>query len=166
MNLGDLELARELLHQATDLSPNESEVLVYRAWELCYLAEFDEAVRVAQHARRINPYSPDIFLDAEATVNFLQGRYSNYFRLIHQLTEQVPEGLAWEAAAHAFLGELEEAQRKAKSFLNGFAEIWAGDPSAGPVEYVRWITEVSSPFTRDEDRERLREGLRLAGLPG
>ncbi len=41
----------------------------------------------------------------------------------------------------------------------------AGDPSAGPKDYVHWITQVSNPFAREEDRERLVKGLRLAGLP-
>ena len=39
-------------------------------------------------------------------------------------------------------------------FLRDYPELWAGDPGAGPADYVRWILNVSNPFTRDEDRER------------
>ena len=57
------------------------------------------------------------------------------------------------------------ARRQADAFLRDFGAIWAGDPSAGPKDYVHWITQVSNPFARDEDREHLVKGLRLAGLP-
>jgi hypothetical protein len=50
-------------------------------------------------------------------------------------------------------------------FLRDYPELWAGDPAAGPADYIPWILNVSNPFTRDEDRERLAEGLRRAGLP-
>jgi hypothetical protein len=42
--------------------------------------------------------------------------------------------------------------------------FWRGDAAAGPNEYVDWFVEVSY-LRRDEDAERLREGLRRAGLP-
>jgi hypothetical protein len=73
--------------------------------------------------------------------------------------------MSWEVAAYAYLGDEEAARRKSEEFLNAYAAIWAGDPSAGAKDFLRWITEVSNPFARDEDRQRLVEGLRLAGLP-
>jgi len=165
MHLGDFELARELLDRGTELSPNESEVLVYRGYELGSLGDFEEAIEVAEHGLRINPYSPDHFLDAQCAVYFMTGRYSDYLRCSRLISDPGFEGRAWNAAAHAYLGEDEAARRDAAAFLQEFGEIWAGDPSAGPEDYVHWITRVQCPFGREEDRERLIEGLRLAGLP-
>lgn len=165
MNLGDFELARELLDRATDLSPNESEVLVYRAYELGSLGEFEEAIEVAEHGLRINPYAPDLFLDAQCAAYFMMGRYSDYFRCVRLMSDLGHEGRAWNAAAHAYLGDDEAARCDAAAFLQEIGEIWAGDPSAGAEDYVHWITHVQCPFAREEDRERLVEGLRLAGLP-
>ncbi len=165
LNMGDFGLARELLKQATDLAPNESEVLVYRAYELGYLGEFDAAIEAAESGRRMNPFFPDTYLDAMAMACFLMGRNQDAIQLLAQISDPIPDALAWEAANYAYLGDERVARRKAEQFLREFAAIWAGDPSAGPKDYVRWIIE-SNPFTRDEDRERLVEGLRLAGLPG
>lgn len=166
MRLGDVELARELLDRATELSPNESEVLVYRAYALASLGDLEEAIKVADQGLRINPYSPDLYLDAQSAAYFMMGRYSDYFRCVRLMSELGHDGLAWNAAAHAYLGEEEAARRAAAAFLRGFAEIWAGDPSDGPEDYVHWITQVQCPYAREEDRERLLEGLRRAGLPG
>jgi tetratricopeptide (TPR) repeat protein len=77
MNLSNFELARELLDQATELAPNESEVLALRAYELGYLSEFDAAIAAAEQGLRMNPYSPDFYLDAKAMVCFLAGRYQD-----------------------------------------------------------------------------------------
>ncbi len=165
LNLGDYDLARELLVQATGLAPHESEVLVYRGYELVYFGEFDAAIEVAEYGLRVNPYSPDLYLDAKATAYFLMGRYQDYLRLYAQIGELLPENAAWNAAAQAYLGNQEAARRKAEEFLRDFGAIWAGDPSAGPKDYMHWITQVSNPFAREEDRARLVEGLRLAGLP-
>jgi TolB-like protein/Tfp pilus assembly protein PilF len=165
LSSGDYDLARALLEQATELAPHESEVLVYRAYELVFLGEFDAAIEAAEFGLRMNPYGPDLYLEAKALACFLMGHYQDYLRFIAQTGEQYPECAAWSAAAHAYLGNQEVARRKAEEFLRGFAADWVGDPSAGPEDYVHWITQVANPFAREEDRARLVEGLRLAGLP-
>jgi tetratricopeptide (TPR) repeat protein len=164
MNLGNFELARELLDQATELAPNESELLAMRSYELALLGEFDAAIEAAEHGLRMNPYSPDFYLDGKAMAYFLMDRDQDALRFWAQVSEPIPDCMAWEVAAFTYLGDEEAAQRKSEEFLREYAAIWAGDPSAGPKDYVRWITQVSNPFMRDEDRERLVEGLRRAGL--
>ena len=43
-------------------------------------------------------------------------------------------------------------------------QVWCGNPSAGPAEYVDWI--VGNAHLRlPADVTRLRRGLRLTGLP-
>ena len=165
LNMGNYDLARELLDQAIGLAPNESEVLVYRAYELVYLGEFDAAIEAAEFGLRMNPYSPDLYLDAKAAAYFLMGRYQDHLKLMAQISDLIPDCVAWVAASYAYLGDEEAAGRQAEAFLRDFGAIWAGDPSAGPKDYVHWITQVSNPFAREEDREHLVKGLRLAGLP-
>jgi hypothetical protein len=55
-------------------------------------------------------------------------------------------------------------QFRAELFVEGVRSYWHGDAAAGSREYVDWVVDVSY-LRRDEDAERLREGLRLAGLP-
>ena len=112
----------------------------------------------------MNPFSPDFYLDGKAMAYFLMGRDQDALRSWAQVSEPIPDCMAWEVAAYAFLGDEEAARAKVEAFLHEFSAVWAGDPAAGPGDYVRWITQVSNPFAREEDRGRLVEGLRRAGL--
>jgi len=165
LRAGEYDSARRNLNQASKLAPNDSEVLAYRAVALCYLADFEAAIKAAEQGLRINPYYPDLYLDAISTVYFLQGRYQDCLCYSAQVSDKHPEWQAWDAACHAYLGDQEAARREAEAFVREYPVLWAGDPNAAPADYLRWILDVSNPFTRDEDRERLVEGLRRAGLP-
>ena len=131
---------------------------------LCYLADFEAASKAAEQGLRVNPYSPDIYLDVLATVHFLRGNYQECLNHDAQIASGYPESPAWRAACHGHLGNHAAAKREAAAFVRAYRDVWAGDPKAGPADYVRWILDVNNPFARDEDRERLAEGLRLAGL--
>ena len=75
-----------------------------------------------------------------------------------------PGYMAWRATACAHPGRIEEARQCVETFVQGVGDCWAGDPAAGPKDYVDWVVGVGY-LRRDEDAERLREGLRMAGLP-
>ncbi len=165
LQAGEYDLARRNLDQASALTPNDSEMLAFRSISLAYLADFKGAVEAAEQGLRVNPYSPDLYLDAISIVHFFQGHYEDCLNYSAQIGDQHPENRAWNAACHAYLGNDEEARQEVELFLRDYPELWAGDPAAGPADYIPWILNVSNPFTRKEDRERLAEGLRRAGLP-
>ena len=165
LHTGDYGSVRHNLNQASALAPNDPEVLGFRGMTLAFLADFAGATEAAEKGLRINPYSPDFYMDALGAVHFFRGQYEDCLKVGAQTVVQHPENAAWYAACHAYLGNHVEAQREVEAFLRKFSELWVGDPAAGPADYVRWITNMSNPFTREEDRERLAEGLRRAGLP-
>ena len=165
LNRNDFRLARSFLDHATELAPHEPEVLVYRAYILAYLGELDAAMETAAYSWRMNPFYPDLYIDAASMVHFMSESYHDYLELALQVKEPMADNLAWVAAAYAHLGDEETARHHAEAFLDRFGSIWAGNPSAGPRDFVRWVVEVSNPFARDEDRLRLKQGLELAGLP-
>jgi hypothetical protein len=61
-------------------------------------------------------------------------------------------------------GRLEEAARCGEELVREIASHWRGDPGAGPSDYMDWLVWASL-LQRAADNERLRAGLRLAGLP-
>ena len=162
---GEYDLARRSLDQASSLTPNDSEMLAFRSLSLAYLADFDEAVETAEQGLRINPYSPNFYLDALSIVYFLQGRYEDCLAIIVQLGDSHPENWAWNAACYAYLGDQDGVRREVERFLRDYSEFWAGDPAANSADYIRWILDMGHPFCREEDRAHLAEGFRLAGLP-
>jgi TolB-like protein/DNA-binding SARP family transcriptional activator len=162
---GEFDLARRNMDQASSLSPNDPEMLAIRAIALAFFGDFRGAVEVAEQGLRMNPYAPDCYLFALQLAAFFTGRYEDGLAYSAQFAEPFAENLAWRAACHALLGNEEAARREAEAFVREYGEFWAGDPAAGPADYVRWILHDANYFARDEDRERLAEGLRLAGLP-
>ena len=103
-----------------------------------------------------------------ARILFQLGRYdeaaSSFEKLTFDYPERHPRDMAWRAAAYGHLGRIEDAQRCGELVIQSLTGLWRGDPTAGPADYVDWLIEKS--FLRQPgDVERLRGGLRLAGLP-
>jgi TolB-like protein/Tfp pilus assembly protein PilF len=163
--LGDHGLAREFLAQATRWDPNESEVLSMRVYVLGYLGELDAALKTAEFGLRVNPFNRDFYLDAKLVALLFKGRYRDAAKVIAQIQTAIPDCLAWQAAVYAYLGECAAAKAMVKKFVREFGAIWEGDPSAGPAEFAHWVAYVANPIAQEDHRQRLVEGMRLAGLP-
>jgi hypothetical protein len=86
-----------------------------------------------------------------------------------QLLERIPDQSlltpAWRAAGYALAGDLGRGRAEAARWVSLVRAEWAGDPDAGPADYVRWAMSFN-PFCRPDDREHMLRGLQLAGLPG
>ena len=78
--------------------------------------------------------------------------------------ERHPRDMAWRAAAYGHLGRIDEAKACAEVSISSLRGLWRGDPGAGPKQYVDWLVDVSY-LRQPDDMARLRDGLRLAGLP-
>ena len=119
-------------------------------------------------AFRLNPCHPAWYKYFLAHALFQLGKYSEAAAQLERLTfgtpARHPRYMAWRASAYGHLGRLSEAQLSGEIFIEGVRSFWRGDPTAGPSEYVSWAVDISY-LRREEDAERLREGLRLAGLP-
>jgi TolB-like protein/Tfp pilus assembly protein PilF len=159
------ELSRELLDQAAKWSPNEAEVLNTRVYALGYLGDLDAALEAAEFGLRVDPFNRVYYLDAKFMALFLMGRDRESANVIEQIQSFVPECLCWYAAAYAYLGEKAVAKSMVEKFLQEFGAIWEGDSPAGAAEFVNWVAHVSNPIAKVEHRQRLIDGMRLAGLP-
>jgi hypothetical protein len=71
---------------------------------------------------------------------------------------------AWRVAALAHLGDIDAASEEAGRFIAGIRASWFGAGPATDEAILRWLLHLY-PISRREDWERLRDGLRLAGLP-
>ncbi len=162
---GDYELARECLDLATQFDPNESEVLNLRVYVLGFLGNYDAALEAADFGLRVNPLNRDYYLDAKGMALFFMGREHESSQVGEFIQNTVPDCLAWNAAIYALVGDQEAAARTAERFVREFGAIWKGDQDAGAAEFAHWVAYVANPFVFEEHRQRLVEGMRLAGLP-
>jgi len=164
----EFDRAARHLDLARALNPNDPMVQITWAWVQACLGNPGRGLEAAELARRLNPLHPGWYGYFRSRILFLLGRYEEAAAILEEGTSadplQHPQDLAWWAAACGHLGQTEQAHHCAGWFVQSVREHWRGDPAAGPVEYVNWLVEVSN-LRQPEDETRLREGLRLAGLP-
>jgi tetratricopeptide (TPR) repeat protein len=164
----EFDRAARHLDLARTLNPNDAMIQITWAWLQACLGNPGQGLEAAEFARRLNPLHPSWYGYYRTRILFLLGRYEEAAAILDESTRadplQHPQDLAWWAAACGHLGRTEQAHQCAGWFLQSVRRHWRGDPAAGPVDYVSWLVNVSN-LRHPEDEMRLREGLRLAGLP-
>ncbi|MBZ7927561.1 hypothetical protein LAC81_37115 (plasmid) [Ensifer adhaerens] len=167
--LRDFERAERHLGLARALNPNDPLIQIFWAWIQSCNGKPELGLHAAEIAFRLNPCHPFWYNFYLSHIVFRLGRYQEAADLLERLimdapSRRHPRYMALRAAAFGHLGRLEEAQRCGRTCIESVRALWRGDPSAGPSEYVDWLVDALY-FRRAEDADRLREGLRRAGLP-
>jgi TolB-like protein/class 3 adenylate cyclase len=164
----EFDHAEHHLDLARALNPNDPLIQMTWAFAQACFGRPEQGLPAAELAFRLNPLRPTWYTHFLSRILFLLRRYEEVATALEPRTREPPamhrRDLAWLAAAYSFLGRDKDARRCAGLFLEGVGQVWRGDPSAGPAEYVDWLVDASF-LRRAEDEEHLREGLRRAGLP-
>jgi adenylate cyclase len=164
----DFDRAEQHMDLALGMNPNDSLIQMFWAWVQSCVGQPERALPAAEIALRLHPCHPNWYKYFLAHVQFQRGQYQEAADLLARLTQDTPARhpryMAWRTSACAHLGRAEEARLCAGTFVEGVRNCWAGDPAAGAKEYVDWFVDVTY-LRRRREIERLREGLRLAGLP-
>jgi tetratricopeptide (TPR) repeat protein len=150
---GEYDLAISELQRAIELNPNDPYGYRYLGWGLLYAGLTDDAIKALETTLRLNPNTDAGSFYFLGSGYYLTGRYDDAIRTLKQ-------GLGREynhadsqivlAASYAQAGQLEDAANAAKMVL-----------------MLRPFFEFDSygmAFRNPADRERIREGLRKAGL--
>jgi len=162
------ERAEHHMDLARVLNPNDPLIQIMWAWVQACLGRPEQAWPAAEIALRLNPCHPSWYNYYRSHILFQLGRDQEAASLLEQRTMDAParhpRDMAWRAAAYAHLGRIDEARDCATTFATSVRGYWRGDPEAGSKEYVDWLVDISY-LRREADTDRLREGLRRAGLP-
>jgi len=164
----DFERAERHLALARAMNPNDATIQIYWAWLQGATGQPERGMAAAELAIRLNPRHSlwhDMFL---ARLHFQLGHYGQASALLEKRISDSParhlRDTAWRLAAYAHQGRREEAALCGEKLVREIAFHWRGDPGAGPSDYMDWIV-WSSLLQHAADNDRLRAGLRLAGLP-
>jgi len=156
---GDVDRALLLIDRALEIDVNLAIAWQRSGWVRGYSGDAEGAIISLNNAIRLNPLDPRVFLthSAMAFAHFIAGRddeASRWAATALHVKPNWPPALRVAMACNGMLGREDEARRALHAYL-------ANDPDAT-------IAKVCSnyPFRRDEDRQRLVEGLRKAGIPG
>lgn len=150
---GKLEEAESEFQMALRINPNHADTLVNMADLRVLQGQPKDAIELAEHALRLNPYPPGWYYWDLGFAYYAATHYTQAVRVLRK--EEVGRLPAKRilAASLAQLGQLTEAHEEACRFL----EINPGFLAS------RWA--ASQPFRRDEDRQHFVEGYLKAGLP-
>jgi adenylate cyclase len=112
-------------------------------------------------AMRLDPHYPPDYLYFLGKAQFFMGKYDKAAATLEEVKRRFPDydwALFYLAATYGHLGR----ELEAKSAIQMFYERMAISDSMF-MNSLQWINTF--PFKERKDAERLREGLRLAGVP-
>lgn len=152
----DYDFAERHIQRAFDLNPNDAEVMIFRGRLFSARGRSEEALACFEAAFRLNP-----LYQYSTGYNSLIGVPLYSLRRFEEAAtafRRIPRPVSWSiarlAACYAKLGQMREARSAAEDVLRL-------RPDFSIAEYMT----SSVLLERTEDRDLLREGLTLAGLP-
>jgi adenylate cyclase len=156
--VGDLDAGAALIDQALALTPNLAAAHAHSGYVRVWLGEPDKAMDHLQRAMRLSPVDPLMFLmqSAMAMAHFIAGRDEEAFAWAEKSSQRNPFLLAasWIAASSAAnLGRSADVEK----YLARMRQI---DPDVS-ISALQTRTNLRRP----QDRARLMDSLRKAGLP-
>jgi adenylate cyclase len=154
--------ARAEAGQAIALDPNDAEAHVAMAWGLTIGGKPNEALSFIAAAMRLNPNYPSHYALAHGIALFAAGDLKKAAEILDEgfgRNSQADMLLPPLASVLALLGQREEAMQK--------MQIWR--PGLSGLALENLADKYVFPFKWDQEyvrvRERLRDGLHIAGLP-
>ena len=160
-NVGrDLKKFFVINHRAIELNPNRPFAWSLNGWGHIFAGEHDAAIEDFQHAMRLHPTGPSNFASAGmAMAHLLQDRLEEVFSWAERAYGKSWNGFAVFrvlAASAALTGRVVRAKEIVRKML-------AADPTMS-IEKVELHLRDVLPYQREQDIQRLLNGLRLAGL--
>ena len=142
------------LDRALALNPNDPRLVVQRGINLTCLGNPDAAISWIEQAMRIDPFSAGRYHLELVRALFMAGRPTEAIAVLERTAREHHEHYSWLAACHAAAGNdvlAHEAARKAIALRSDLS--------------IASIVGRELPWKRAEDKTRLADALRRAGLP-
>ncbi len=120
-----------------------------------------DSVEFIKKAMRLDPHYPPNYLFAMGKAQFFMGRYDEAAATLEEIKRRYPD-YVWTffflAATYGHLGREQEAKSAIKTFYERMAK--------SNFRFIQSLQFINIfPFKEPHDAERLREGLRIAGVP-
>jgi len=148
------EPALQHIRRAVDLNPNNQWNLADMAYVLGYAGDAEQALNWSARAKEADPYfDPPWFWRQQGRSYLALGRYQEALTMFERIPLPTFTDVAYLAACHARLGDLERARILAAQCL-----------ARRPNFSIRRLVTVE-PYRLSAVAENLAQSLRLAGLP-
>ena len=137
--------------RARSLNPNDADIMAEMADALVHAGNCEEAIRLLEKAKQLNPFYPDMYLWNLSGAYFTLKKYGEAIKSVLQMNNPT-EGYRLLAASHAYLGQTD----KAKYYAD---QVRSAHPNFS-LEHWQNILPDKYP----EDTIHYVEGLKKAGL--
>jgi hypothetical protein len=149
---------------ALDLNPDDSMLLMSLALYRAFLGQHAEARMLGQQSLLATLVPSRTHWGFEVTNAYLRGDDAVALDACDRAEDVILTLQAWRAAALHHLGRQAEAERAAVRFCDAVAKAWHDPQPPTPARMTSWLLHLY-PIRRSADWERLRDGVRGAGLP-
>jgi TolB-like protein/Tfp pilus assembly protein PilF len=149
---GDTDSAEWHYQRALALNPNDANVVVASGRLLAYRGHLEEAIDRVREAMRLNPYHPEWYWVNLGSLLYEAGKYADAVEAFGRVTAPGYWVMCRIAGCYAQLGRMNEAKEAAANALR-----LRPDFSVAKLRLRECQPAVA---------ERIRDGLRKAGLPG
>ncbi|MGB5835078.1 MAG: winged helix-turn-helix domain-containing protein [Thiohalocapsa sp.] len=142
--------------RAIDVEPNYADAYALKAWTLNYAGRPEEAFDALERATRLSPRPPASYLEILGEIQFAQRKYpesASTFQRVLQINPGYARARMWNAAALARAGLIDGAEWEIDELL-----------ISNPKLRLERL-EFAFPFSESDTLDRLRQALRMAGLP-
>jgi adenylate cyclase len=167
-HIREFDRAERHFDLARSMNPNDAVGQILYAYLQGARGKPERGLAAVEIACRVNPRHPPWYNSVRARLLFQLGNYGGAAALLETRMWDEParhlRDRGWRAAACAHAGRLDEAARCGEEFVREIASHWQGEPAAGIPAFIDWLVWFSL-LEQAADREHLRAGLRLAGLP-
>jgi adenylate cyclase len=153
INRNNLEAAAYHHERGLALNPNYDLLVVQQGELLTWLGRPEEGIEWIKKAMRLNPHHPERFWSHLGRAYFVARGYREAIDAFRHISKPDQFHLAFLAASHAQLGEMESARTHAH-------EVLARDPQFTVEGYLATLH-----YKLPEDADHHREALLAAGLP-
>jgi len=149
---------------ACELNPNDSWTAISAALLLAFCGDYKRACELGQAVQDLMLSPVRTHWVYQVDIQFLSGNYTAALEAADMAQDALWGVAAWRTATLAQLGRTAEAADEGARFLSRARANWYGPEPATDENIVRWLLHLY-PIRHRADWERLRDGLKAAGLP-
>jgi TolB-like protein/Flp pilus assembly protein TadD len=155
---GETAAGIDFINRSLALNPNDAQAWHGSGWVRCYNGDYDLAIEHIGHAERLSPLDPQTFqFDmAKGLAHFHAGRYEVAAEIARSVIQRHPE----LAAAYTHLARSAVMAGQIDEGRQAMAQALRLNPNIS----ISALSAISVS-RRPEDRQKLLEAYRLAGMP-
>jgi TolB-like protein len=156
--------AERHFNRALALNPNDADVAAVFANILVYLGRWREALEWIGMAKRLNPFSPNLYHWYHALALYSGRRYQEAIDVLREARSLHSWSHGLLAACHAQIGMLDEAGSELSTFVRDRHRELRLNDGKKPVDDIDLARIRADRYRHAGDRKHFVDGLRKAGL--